>query len=112
MAERHRTRSSSWGERDFKLLGDNSSRETKNKDKGRSEEEERLKAERRIERRREEEQRREEERRMEEEEELLMQEDELRREADIAMQSYYTYGRHQALPDPYHRDNPGLNSSR
>ena len=111
MAERQRTRSSSWGERDFKLLGD-SSREKKNLEIGRSEEEERLKAERRIERRREEEQRREEERRMEEEEELLMQEDELRREADIAMQSYYTYGRHQALPDPYHRDNPGLNSSR
>ena len=110
MAERQRTRSSSWGERDLKLLGD--SREKKTMDKGRSEEEERLKAERRIERRREEEQRREEERRMEEEEELLMQEDELRREADIAMQSYYTYGRHQALADPYHRDNPGLKSSR
>ena len=56
MAERQRTRSSSWGERDFKLLGD--SREKKTMDKGRSEEEERLKAERRIERRREEEKRR------------------------------------------------------
>ena len=111
MAERQRTRSSSWGERDFKLVGD-SSREKKNMDKGRSEEEERLKAERRIERRREEEQRRKEERRLEEEEELLMQEDELRREADMAMQSYYTYGRHEAIADSYHRDNPGLNSSR
>ena len=112
MAERQRTRSSSWGERDFKLLGD-SSQEKKNMDKGRSEEEERLKAERRIERRREEEQRRKEERRLEEEqEELLMQEDELRREADMAMQSYYTYGRHEAIADSYHRDNPGLNSSR
>jgi len=42
----------------------------------------------------------------------LMQEDELRREADMAMQSYYTYGRHEAIAEPYHRDNPGLNSSR
>jgi len=49
---------------------------------------------------------------MEEEEELLRQEDELRREADMAMQSYYTYGRHEAIAEPYHRDNPGLNSSR
>merc|ERR550532_2395411 len=76
---------------------------------------ERIDAERREERRRvEEERRREEEMRMEEEmrrEEMLMQEDELRREANMAMQSYYSYGS-QGAAESYRREESALNSSR
>merc|ERR1719430_1452378 len=57
----------------------------------------------------------EERRRMEEEmrrEEMLMQEDELRRrEANMAMQSYYSYGS-QGAAESYRREESALNSSR
>jgi len=52
--------------------------------------------------------------RMEEEirrEEMLMQEDELRREANMAMQSYYSYGS-QGVAESYRREESALNSSR
>ena len=113
VSERQRTRSSSWGEREFQLLGEKG---RKNVEKERREEErkemERIGAERRAEemRRAKEERRREEEMRLEEE--MLMQEDELRREeANMAMQSYYSYG-NQGVAESYRREDSALNSSR
>ena len=106
VSERQRTRSSSWGEKEFQLIGE----------KGGKKEEKDRREERREERRRgEEERRREEEMRMEEmrREELLMQENELRREqANIAMQSYYSSYGSQGVAESYRRDESALNSSR
>merc|ERR1719397_2303262 len=44
-------------------------------------------------------------------EEIMMQEDELRREANMAMQSYYSYGS-QGVAESYRREESSLNSSR
>jgi len=102
VSERQRTRSSSWGEKEFQLLGEKGGKK--------------VEKDRREERRRgEEERRREEEMRMEEmrREELLMQENELRREqANIAMQSYYSSYGSQGVAESYRRDESALNSSR
>ena len=111
VSERQRTRSSSWGEKEFQLLGEKGRKKV---EKERREEErkemERIEAELREDMRREEENRR-----MEEEmrrEEMMMQEDELRREeANMAMQSYYNYGS-QGVAESYRREESALNSSR
>ena len=112
VSERQRTRSSSWGEREFQLLGE---KERKKVEKERKEEERKEMERIGVERRREEEERRrrEEEMRMEEmrREEIMMQEDELRREANMAMQSYYSYGS-QGVAESYRREESALNSSR
>ena len=108
VSERQRTRSSSWGEREFQLLGEKGRKKVEKERR----EEERKEMERRAEemRRAKEERRREEEMRLEEE--MLMQEDELRREeAKMAMQSYYSYG-NQGVAESYRREDSALNSSR
>ena len=108
VSERQRTRSSSWGEREFQLLGEKGRKKVEKERR----EEERKEMERRAEemRRAKEERRREEEMRLEEE--MLMQEDELRREeANMAMQSYYSYG-NQGVAESYRREDSALNSSR